>query len=191
MNISARAQAIELAREKLSFQPLYLDTETTGTGQQAEIVEICVIDDLGQILFNSLVKPLRRIPSDAIQIHGITNELVRSAPLWTDVWSQVSEVLDNRQVGVYNAEFDTRLIKQTLNNYRLSWHSKPSVQFFCIMKLFAQFRGDWNPSYRNYRWHSLENAGLYSKIALPNSHRACDDARLARAILHFIADQII
>jgi len=188
---SARIQAIQIARQKLMLEPLYLDTETTGIGPNAELVEICVLDDFDQVLFSSLVKPLQTIPADAIQIHGITNEMVRNAPVWVDIWPQVSAILDNRLVGVYNADFDARLIKQTLSKYRLSWQSKPNTQFFCIMKLYAQFRGEWNYAHQNYRWHSLEKAGFYSKLPLPNSHRACDDTRLARAILHHIAGQII
>jgi len=188
---SARTQAVQIAREKLNLKPLYLDTETTGIGPGAELVEICVIDDFEQVILNSLVKPMQRIPPEATQIHGITNEMVRAAPSWVEIWPQVTAVLDNRLVGVYNADFDARLIKQTLYRYRLSWQSKPNTQFFCIMKLYAQFRGEWNSAYRDYRWYSLERAGLFSNIALPNSHRAFDDTRLARAILHHIAGQII
>ena len=186
---SARAQAIQIARDRIGLNPLYLDTETTGVGPDAELVEICIIGSASQVLFSSLIKPTRLIPSDATQIHGITNAMIRTAPTWLEIWPEVAAILDNQLVGVYNADFDLRLIKQTLSKYRLSWYSKPNVQFFCIMKLYAQFRGDWNPVYREYRWHSLEKAGQFSNITLPNSHRACDDTLLAREILHFIASQ--
>ena len=42
-----------------------LDTETTGLDNQAEIVEISIIAQQGQVVLDTLVKPLRPIPADA------------------------------------------------------------------------------------------------------------------------------
>ncbi len=41
---------------------LYLDTETTGLGSQAEIVEIAVVDGAGRTVLNRLVRPTSPIP---------------------------------------------------------------------------------------------------------------------------------
>ncbi|HHQ4784521.1 TPA: hypothetical protein ACSPZU_004090, partial [Aeromonas veronii] len=41
-----------------------LDTETTGLDDQAEIVEISIIDQLGKVVFDSLVKPQKPIPAE-------------------------------------------------------------------------------------------------------------------------------
>ena len=57
------------------------------------------------------------------------------------------------------------------------------------MKLYAQFRGDWNPRARDYRWYSLDDARWQCGLELPNAHRACADTLLARAVLQFIAAQ--
>ncbi|HHJ4165905.1 TPA: exonuclease domain-containing protein, partial [Raoultella ornithinolytica] len=51
---------------------LFIDTETTGLGEDAEIVEICIIDSHGSIMLNTLIKPTKPIPDEAIAIHGIT-----------------------------------------------------------------------------------------------------------------------
>jgi DNA polymerase-3 subunit epsilon len=186
--ISARRQAIQVARQKLLLQPLYLDTETTGLGRDSEIVEICILDDQGQVIFESLVRPLRPIPPDAIQIHGITNAMVKDAPDWISVWSTVEPILAGRHVGIYNAEFDLRMLQQTHQNYRMRWPHDLPFQPFCIMRLYAQYYGEWNSQRGSYRWHSLDVAGRQCRIPLPNSHRARDDTLLARAILHHIAN---
>ena len=68
---------------------VYLDTETTGFGKRAEIVDIAVVGAAGKVLFESLVQPTRRIPADAIAIHGITNADVKDAPEWCDVYDEV------------------------------------------------------------------------------------------------------
>jgi hypothetical protein len=57
------------------------------------------------------------------------------------------------------------------------------------MKLYAQFRGDWNSRMGNYRWHSLDDARAHCGLDLPNAHRAQADTLLARAVLHYVAAQ--
>lgn len=184
---SDRKGAIIRARELLEKSPVYLDTETTGTGSEAEIVEIAIVDQDGSILLESLVNPKGKIELDAMRLHGITFQMVQNAPSWQEIWPQVEAILSSKLVGVYNSEFDIRMMRQSHKKYWLSCQIGDE-HFFCIMKLYARFFGDWDPRRGSYRWHSLENAGLQCKLMLPNSHRARDDALLARALLHYIAD---
>jgi DNA polymerase-3 subunit epsilon len=185
---TARSEIVKLAQEKLSHNPLFLDTETTGTDSKSEIVEISIIDHNGQALINTLVNPLLPIPQDSTRIHGITNAMVENAPRWPDVWPKVRAALAGKHVGVYNAEFDIRMIKQTHTRHFIPW-SLTDIHFFCIMKIYAQFVGEWNSRTRSYRWHSLDSAGKRCGIAIPNSHRALDDTKLAKAVFEFIASQ--
>ena len=184
---SARIQAILTARTKLGQDPIYLDIETTGLERNGEIVELCLVDSSGRILFDSLVKPSRSIPHDAIRIHGITDEMVKEQPTWLELWPQIEPLIAGRTIGIYNAEFDLRMIQQTHYRYRLPWPPSVAFSHFCIMKLYAQYFGEWNSARRTYRWQSLENAGRQCRIPIPNSHRARDDTFLARAVLQFIA----
>jgi len=183
---SARAAAAALAQAALAGRPLYLDTETTGLGAHDEIVEVCLLEDDGSVLLASLVRPQHTIPADVVRVHGITNAMVADAPTWAELWPSLAEQIEGRRLAIYNADFDLRMMRQSHARYGLRW-PRLERQSLCIMKLYAQFRGDWNQAYRSYRWHSLENAGRQCGIALPNSHRAADDARLARAVLHAIA----
>jgi hypothetical protein len=83
-----RQLAIEQAKEILTFRPLYLDTETTRLDSKDEIIEIAIIDDDEQVVFESLVSP-PPIPSSATLLHGIRNEDVQFARPWPIVWQQV------------------------------------------------------------------------------------------------------
>lgn len=83
----AREAAIRNARDALALGPLIVDTETTGLGDDAEIVEIAVVDSQGSIVFDSLVKPRRPIPREASDIHGITNAAVEDAPGFAQLWA--------------------------------------------------------------------------------------------------------
>lgn len=180
MPSSTRQRAIKTAQEYWLARPLFIDTETTGLDGLAEIVEISILDQDGSVILDTLVRPMRRIPQDVIRVHGITNEMVREAPTWAEIWPQVEDVLKERFVGVYNAEFDLRMMRQSHHSNGMAWQFHEN-RFFCIMKLYAQFRG-------LYRWQKLEAAGRQCGIALPNSHRAKDDALLARAVLHHMVN---
>lgn len=186
-----RIEVIQRAKELISRNPVYLDTETTGTGPNSNILEIAVIDHDGEILIDSLVKPVGRIDPDALAIHKITNEIVADAPRWGEVWDQIEAVLSNRLVGIYNAEFDLRLMRQSHTNSWMKWEPPPGMEAFCIMKLYAQYYGDWNARRGGYRWQSLGNAGKQCGIPLSNTHRAKDDTLLTRAIMTYMADQLV
>jgi DNA polymerase-3 subunit epsilon len=178
MSPSFRQTAVLKANELWATFPVFLDTETTGLHNRAEIIEVCVLEHDGGVLFESLVRPHRSIPPDAVQIHNITDELVRESPTWLQVWPQLEAVLKNRVVGIYNAEFDLRMLQQTHQVYGLPWRI-PMSRVFCIMKLYSDFSGF-------LKWQSLEAAGRQSRIPLPNSHRARDDTLLARELFLYI-----
>ena len=181
---AVRQSAIQEARRLLTQKPIYLDTETTGLDNRAEIVEIAILDDDGNTLLDSLVKPRYPIPADASRIHAITNTVVADAPTWGDLWPQISLILNERVVGIYNAEFDLKMLAQSQQFARLPW-AREELRSFCIMQIYARYYGE--RGYGSFRWQSLEKAGRQCQLNLPNNHRAADDARLARAVLHHVA----
>jgi DNA polymerase-3 subunit epsilon len=186
---NARQAAICRAQELLTQEPIYLDTETTGVRSSAEIVEICVIDHDGTVLLESLVRPQGPIPADAARIHGIRDTMVATAPGWDQLWPQVETLLRGRAIGIFNASFDLRLLQQSHRLAGLAWPDLP-LDAFCIMNLYAQFYGEWDPYRQSYRWQSLDKAQRYCNIPLVNSHRAKADALLARAVLQHMAQSV-
>ena len=187
MDTSRRKSAIAEARTLIDSHPVYLDTETTGMHLSAEVIEIGIIDDDTRVLFDSLVHPRGKIDPAAGRVHGITPEMLSNAPPWNEVWPKAEAFLVGRKIGVYNVEFDLRLIKQSHKSSWLRW-SLPDENFFDIMKLYARFFGDWDPMRRSFRYQSLEMAGRQCGIQLSNAHRAVDDCLLTRLLLHHMAD---
>jgi len=182
---ATREDAIFIAREVISNQPVYLDTETTGLHSEDEIIEIAIIDHEGILKLESLIHPTIPIPLSSIRIHGISDPGVRQVLFWNEIWPQVKDLLKNHKVCTYNSEFDKRMMQQTHRKFKMTWDQEPI--FFDIMGLFSIFNQAWDPIHRSYRLIRLENAGRMMGIPLPNSHRSLDDARLARAVLHSIA----
>jgi DNA polymerase III subunit epsilon len=182
-----RRQAIQIARQIVDQRPVFLDTETTGLDRTAEVIEIAVVDSDGSVLFESFVRPSSPIPVPATRIHHITDKLVEKAPTWPAIWPVLRTHLATRLIAIYNEEYDLRIMQQSHARYRLSW--RENFKTTCIMKLYAQFQGDWDPMRRSYRYHNLANAGKQCGLSLPNSHRAAADALLARLVLMYMADQ--
>lgn len=178
-------RAVQLANQLIQQKPVYLDTETTGLNKTDEIVEISVIDENGATLFESLVRPTQPIPPEAARVHGITADMVKTARPWPLVWQQLKPVLAGRIIGIYNADFDLRMMQQSMERYRMPW--RESFNAFDILKLYSDFRSVWDPNKRGYRYFKLQDAGDYFNIALPNAHRATADTLLTRAVLHCIA----
>jgi DNA polymerase-3 subunit epsilon len=189
MTPTNRQQAVNEARAWIAENPLYLDTETTGLGVSDAVVEIALVDQQGKVLLDTLVKPNRSIPPEATAVHGITREMTSDAPAWPDVWAKVEPLLHNRPVGMYNAEFDLKLIQQTHYLNWMRWSPPAGAQFFDIMDLYARFRGERNLRSPGYRWVSLEQAVRQCRIPVASTHRAKDDTLLTRALLNFIAAQ--
>lgn len=178
-------QVIEFSKNKLSQNPIYMDTETTGLESTDEIVELSIIDVEGNIIFDSLIKPIHPIPESATAIHHISNEMVKNSPTLLEIWPSLSNLLVGYPIGMYNAEFDIRLLKQSLHAHGLP--IKQTYQAFDIMNIFSDFRGTWDSRRNAMRRYRLEDAGKYLGIPLPNTHRALDDTRLTRAVFHKIA----
>jgi DNA polymerase III subunit epsilon len=182
-----RYQSIMAARSLLEQGPVFLDTETTGLDRSAEIVEISIVDSDGSVLFESFIRPSAPIPAAVTRIHHITDKMVEKAPTWPAVWPMVRTHLATRVIAIYNEEYDLRLMQQSHARYRLPW--KENLRTACIMKLYAQFKGDWDPLRRSYRYQNLANAGKQCGLSLANTHRSNDDTMLARSVLLYMAEQ--
>jgi DNA polymerase III subunit epsilon len=158
---------------------IYLDTETTGFGPRAEIVDIAVVSAAGEVVLESLVQPTRRIPADATAIHGITNADVKHAPAWCDLYEDLQRALAGRRIIVYNVIFDRQMVNQACDRYALA---APAADWECAMRKYAGFYGNWDPGKRWYRFQKLERAVL-AFGSEPGGHRAAADAVACRAVV--------
>ena len=174
----SRQQVVDYARNKIKSNPIYLDTETTGLETYDEIIEIAIVNSAGNVIFESFVRPQKPIPASATAINNITNAMVANSPTWGEIWPVINGILLNHPIGMYNAEFDIRMILQSLAINQIPNVTKFNA--FDIMKVYS----DYMNSDRRFR---LEQAGRNLGIAIPNSHRAADDTLLTRAVFHAIA----
>ena len=184
----ANQKVIQRAKQVLALNPVFLDTETTGTGNHDIIIEIGIVDAQGEVLYEHLVNPGRPIPMESSAVNGITNEDVKDEPFWKDVWPEIEPILKGRAIGIYNADFDMRLLRQSNIEAGLPWTIHLD-QAFCVMKLFAAYYGEWNPRYNGFKAHKLEFAGQLCGLTEQNTHHAVDDAKLTAELTRHIASR--
>ena len=175
-----RPTAIQWAQALLALDDVvFLDTETTGLGGQAEIVDLAIIAADGTVLVNQLVRPARPIPIDARLIHGITNEHVAGAPMWCDVLEMARPVIAGRIVVAYNSSFDRGMMQQCCAAATVEM---PHVEWECAMRAYAAFRKDARLRAGGYRWRPLHEAAGSFRLSIP-THRALADAMACRGVV--------
>lgn len=168
---------------------LVLDTETTGL-ERGEIVQIAIVHRLGDVLLNTFVKPKEPIPADATAIHGITDAMVENAFTWQDVRNRVFDILYGRNVIIYNAVYDRKMMHQSGERWgmpKTDW--KEIASFWCAMEAFAEHYGDYNEYRQSYRWQKLSTAARHYSIQQKDAHTALDDAETTRQLCLAMASE--
>ncbi len=167
----------ELCREWLRQKAYFLDTETTGLNEHAEIVEIAVIDSAGNLIYEALLRPQQPIPPRVIAIHGITDTMVAGAPHFWECHQQLNDLLAGRLLIAYGAGFDSRMLAQTCRRYDLP--------------LIAS---DWACAMEMYRAHigqekrvALAEATRQCKVYNRQVHRAWTDAEATLGVVNAVA----
>ena len=188
-----RAQAIRTAQEAVREDLAIIDTETTGLDADAQMVELAICDIAGNVLLDTLVKPTVLIPRDATRVHGITNNDVARVPSAGELAAEIDRVIGKRILASYNLEYDLRILNTSLraNGYprRLYDVGGKWGDGLCIMKLFAEWYGDWSDNFQSFTWQPLHRAAAILGVdADVSAHRALPDAQTARAVLIAMAN---
>ena len=122
------------------MKTVYLDAETTGLHESDEIEELTIIDD-GNILLNTLVKPIvHTYWPGAQRVHGISPMDVRNAPTQKQISDKIRDAVRGTRVVIYNAPYDSQYLPEL----------EEAKEIRCAMREFA----DWNKS----KWLNLTNA---------------------------------
>jgi DNA polymerase-3 subunit epsilon len=176
------------ARNLLQQGPLFLHSKTTGALELSEVVEIAILDSSGMPLVDELVKPKRHIRPNATQEHGVTDDMVETAPRWAEILPRVEEVLVGKKVCVYDHASELQALQNSYNNIHQRW-VLDSDNFYSLMDLFSRYKNERDPRTGAFLTYSLEEAArlVGIDIEIIAFRRAHEDAWLMRAILLAIA----
>lgn len=98
---------------------LLLDTESTGLGYDDKVIDIALVDLDGNVVFESLVNPERSISLEASEVNGLKDLDVLNAPKFSDIKENIRKFIENKILLIYNADFDTRILRQSGYEYEI------------------------------------------------------------------------
>ena len=110
------------------MRKIALDTETTGldpfSGDRLIEIGAVELDSNHQIVsrYHTYLNPMYRVSPGAYKVHGISNEMLKDKPLFSDVAKDFIEYIQGAKLIIHNAQFDLRFL-----NYELSLTNMPSL----------------------------------------------------------------
>lgn len=159
-----------------------VDVETTGAKTPpCRITEIGAYRiSQGRITdsFEKLVNPETSIPPFIATLTGITDDMVKDAPVFADVVTDWLNFADGAVLVAHNAAFDIRFLNHEIDRVYPGW--RMSNDHLCTVKLSRTLF----PHLENHRLHTVaENFSIF----IANRHRAGDDAlATAEIFLHML-----
>lgn len=85
--------------------------------------------------YHQYINPARDIPQDAIDVHGLTNEILENKPRFEAVADDFLDFIGDSKLVIHNASFDMRFL-----NAELEWCSKPQIPFDRAIDTLAMAR---------------------------------------------------
>ena len=162
---------------------IFYDTETTGLkAEKDRIVEIAAYDPLKEAYFEELINPNCPIPAEASAVHKITDEMVASAPSFTEVSQKFIDFCQGDAILVAhnNDNFDIHFLR---HEFLRSQIPMPSWKFLDSLKWARRYRNDLPR-------HTLQFLREIYGIAANNAHRALDDVIVLQKVFQMMTGDL-
>ncbi|AWY45172.1 DNA polymerase III subunit epsilon [Glaesserella parasuis 29755] len=166
------------------LRQVVLDTETTGMNFNGaphighNIIEIGAVEVINRRLtgrtFHVYIKPPREVEAEAMQVHGITNEMLADKPAFAEIADEFIEFIKGAELIIHNAPFDVGFI-----DHEFSFLPNPpeKVAQMCTVTDSLQLARKMYPGKRN----NLD--ALCDRLGIDNSKRVLHGALLDAEIL--------
>lgn len=165
------------ARRLMETDFVVFDLETTGAkAPPCRITEIGAFRVSRGVItekFHTLVNPEIPIPSFITSLTGISDTMVKDAPLFADIAGELLEFLGDSILVAHNAPFDMHFLNHEIS--RIYGEYRLANPCLCTVQLSRKLL----PHIEN---HKLKTVAEHYSIALVNHHRASDDARATAEI---------
>jgi DNA polymerase III subunit epsilon len=149
----------------------FLDLETTGaTPLRDRITEIALVrfeNGVEVARWQTLVNPQTSIPPFIQQLTGITNEMVKDAPTFSEVADKLLAYLEGSVLAAHNVRFDHGFLKSEYR--RIGQTLRQRV--LCTVKLSRKL-------YPEHRGHGLDAIMQRHQLTTESRHRAMGDVEL-------------
>ncbi len=151
-----------------------IDFETANY-QRTSVCSVGVVTVRGGMIadrFYSLIKPEPEYYDyRCVQVHGLTEEDTRNAPVFPDVWRQIEPLITGLPLVAHNKAFDETCLKAVFRMYRMDY---PGYTFLCTL---LRSRKVWP-----WGRHTLDVIAARCGYDLTQHHHALADAEACAAI---------
>ena len=160
-----------------------IDIETTGFDPKTdEIVQIAIVDEHAQPLFNSLIRPTHATSNaEALKVHGLTPSLLQNQPTLQDVAGQIQTILNQHpiEIGYNQINFDNKFLENA--GFKL-----PQKQID-VMLLYSEYKAvpnNYPEGYNKtpYKWFKLTQCA--DDFDYPGKYQAHDSLNDAKATMY-------
>lgn len=130
---------VEMLSSKHFYNFTFLDTETGGLGDDAEVLEIAIIresrDGTKTERWSTLIKPERpeAVEVQALEINGITPDMWEDAPSLAEVAPRIIRMLKYGPLIGHNVAFDLRMLRNNLKRIGYNW--RPGWPAICTQQM--------------------------------------------------------
>jgi DNA polymerase-3 subunit epsilon len=129
-----------------------LDTETTGLGN-CEIIELSLINLMGNTLLDTRLNPKGVISDGATAIHGISKKHLIDCPSLPNIWAKFQEIVEGKTLLIYNSDFDLNAIASSLKAWKMK--SRFSTKYDCVMMMYSEFVAEPGRYAGTHKWQKL------------------------------------
>jgi len=160
------------------------DFETTGISARIEkVIEIGIVKIRnGRIVdtFQSYFNPGRQIPYYITQMTGITNEDVKDAPYFDELFNSINEFFGSSVLVAHNLNFDLSFLRKECSEANKNFPNNPAI---CTVRLAKIL-------YPQLKSRSLGNLTKSLKIKHREIHRGLGDASATAKVLIKMFNQL-
>lgn len=151
---------------------IFLDTETTGFRTSDEILQLSIIDDEANVLFNKYFKPEHNNSwLGAERVNHISPDMVADKETFINSKKEIEKILMDAELIVgYNLQFDIRMLKQNGISFTEDY------KLCDIMLPFAGIYHEPDPKRPGqYKYQKLQKCAEYYGYKGNNYHNALGD----------------
>lgn len=153
--VNSIAQSVELPAT--TSGGIVIDTETTGLYPvEDEILQLSIINENGETLFDSYFRPLHSSWGAAQAVNNISPEMVSAAPSIADKAAEIQRIINSADTIIgYNTQFDLDFIAAS------GLIIPEQVKIVDVMTAFAEIYGEVSDYFGGYKWQKLITCAEY------------------------------
>ncbi len=164
------------------MRQIILDTETTGLepAEGHRIIEIGCVELINRRPSNNryqqYINPEREVDAGAVEVHGITNEVLADKPKFADIAHDFLEFVKGAELIIHNAPFDVGFINHELARTHGNG-ATPRIEEHCTIIDTLKLAREMHPGQKN----DLDS--LCKRYNVDNASRTLHGALLDAEIL--------